>query len=148
MTIDGRAICQNALCRERLGGRSVGRFCCRGCFEQYHRHRCLVCDGEMRQGLVGRVRLICGRSECRRAYLADRRFFNPFSRIKNAPATPMALEVKNASTGLPRPLAAPSIGDRGSFDRLWGGDGVLSDWEPIRRVWGGVPDIPDFLRRV
>jgi len=148
--IDARVFCRNARCRTRLGGTAVGSFCCRGCFEQYHRHRCVVCDGEMRQPERGGFRVFCGRAECRRAYLEKPLYFNPFSRRKFVPGTTLRKRNK-AIKETPAVVGSKghSVDDRGSFDRLWGGDGVLSDWKPSPpATWGEMPDLPDFLRRV
>jgi len=52
-------------------------FCCRGCFEQYHRRRCVVCGQEYERNSE-RERWLCGRKQCKTAWEAFPIFYRPF----------------------------------------------------------------------
>ena len=60
-----RHYCRNARCRSKLVApvENLHRaFCCRGCFEQFYRTRCLVCETPKHH----QRRLLCGHIKCRR----------------------------------------------------------------------------------
>ena len=54
-------------------------FCCRGCYEQFYRKRCRVCECDINQPTEegekqGRPRLICKKAKCKSAWRAGIRF--------------------------------------------------------------------------
>src|SRR5262249_13957329 len=65
-----RHYCRNPRCRTKLAARvsnPPAAFCCRGCFDSFYLHRCLVCEQPIEQPKRGR-RLICRKPACRRAF--------------------------------------------------------------------------------
>lgn len=76
-------------------------FCCRGCFEQYHRRRCVVCEREYARRGGEREQWRCERSKCRRDYEKFPAFYRPFHlgslcRVPNAGATGVESRIKRA----------------------------------------------------
>lgn len=128
-------------------------FCCVGCFEQYHRHRCVVCEGEIKQSIGrGRPRIICGRTRCRNELERLPRFYRPFS---DPPATPPPhVREKTQEVPIkPGPKLAPASGRRSIWD-LADGESLLtasSRISPPRDPWKTAEEIdttiPDFLTR-
>ena len=58
--------CRNPRCRSKLDEPVENKhaaFCCRGCWEQFHRHRCVVCEKEIERTVENKR--ICGRRKCR-----------------------------------------------------------------------------------
>jgi hypothetical protein len=51
-------------------------FCCRGCFEQYHRRRCVVCEREYER--IGERQRLCGRRKCKSDAQKFPAFYQPF----------------------------------------------------------------------
>jgi hypothetical protein len=64
--VDVRHRCRNPRCGIKLAQSTTDRrraFCCPGCFELYHRNRCVVCEAKLPAGPSNRE--ICRRAECR-----------------------------------------------------------------------------------
>jgi hypothetical protein len=71
---DDRHKCRNLRCRSKLPtpvSNPRDAFCCRGCFDSFYLHRCLVCEDPIEQAKRGRPRLICRKAKCRAAFRAN-----------------------------------------------------------------------------
>lgn len=152
MTEDQRHYCRNARCRAKMKSPVTNpnaAFCCAGCFDQYHRERCVVCDGAIRQPNGGGVRYLCGRRVCRATYLPNPKFYRPFSHREYEPATPVAKRSQSIKErpSFVKPKLSPDS-DREAFERLRAGR-VLSRWEPCANPDPNDPgfEIPEFLQR-
>ena len=58
--------CRNPRCGSKLKEpveNPHAAFCCRGCWEQYYRHRCVVCEKEIKRTVENKR--ICRRRKCR-----------------------------------------------------------------------------------
>src|SRR6516165_4452994 len=65
MSAEGHHYCRNKRCRSRLPEPVENRhraFCCRSCFEQFYRTRCLVCEKPKHH----QRRQLCGHIDCKR----------------------------------------------------------------------------------
>ena len=63
-----RQYCRNPRCGSKLPqpmGSVHAAFCTRGCWQQFHRHRCVVCERSKQQQKRGATRLVCERRVCR-----------------------------------------------------------------------------------
>jgi hypothetical protein len=67
-----RKMCRNHRCGCKLPeavSNSRDAFCCRGCFTQFYRKHCLVCEAKMERKTGNQ--LVCGKRKCRNALQAD-----------------------------------------------------------------------------
>ena len=65
---DLRYRCRNPRCRCKLPEPTANlheAFCCRGCYDSFHLHRCRVCEARIEQPRNG-ARLLCQKSKCQR----------------------------------------------------------------------------------
>jgi hypothetical protein len=65
-----RHYCRNSHCRSKLPAPVSNpreAFCTRGCYISFYLHRCLVCEGRIKQPKRGK-RLICSNVKCRSAF--------------------------------------------------------------------------------
>jgi hypothetical protein len=53
-------------------------FCTKGCWLQYHRSRCVVCEGEFKRKPKADHQLCCGRRKCASEFRSWPRVYNPF----------------------------------------------------------------------
>jgi hypothetical protein len=63
--------CRNPKCRMKLPtpvSNEREAFCCRGCYQSFHLHRCIVCEGAIERTTANRK--ICKKSKCRNALAA------------------------------------------------------------------------------
>jgi hypothetical protein len=83
---EGRHYCRNPRCKMKMphpveNDRSA--FCCRGCYQQFYRTRCLICEEPIaRQNESTRI---CGKRKCRAALQAGHglgRYYVPRTRTK------------------------------------------------------------------
>jgi hypothetical protein len=81
VTIDVlRHYCRNPRCRSKLSDpveNAREAFCCRGCYRQFYRSRCLMCEAAMERK-TGNQRL-CGRRKCKNAFRTSDWFGRYFS---------------------------------------------------------------------
>jgi hypothetical protein len=59
--------CRNPRCRSKLRepvDNPHAAFCCKGCWTQFHRSRCVVCEGEIKRNPSSH-QMLCGRRKCR-----------------------------------------------------------------------------------
>jgi hypothetical protein len=66
-----RKRCRNPKCRMKLSTPVENEreaFCCRGCYQSFYLHRCIVCEGEIERTTANRK--ICKKSKCRNALAA------------------------------------------------------------------------------
>jgi hypothetical protein len=82
-----RHFCRNPRCRAKMRTpveNPHAAFCCRGCFKQFYRRHCLVCERELRDRMTGQARptrrKFCGR-KCRNEF---RRFPHVFDGLGTA----------------------------------------------------------------
>src|SRR6516225_2964966 len=64
-----RVYCRNLKCRAKLKipiGNPREAFCTRSCWQQFHRHRCLVCERPMSRNAEHQK--VCHRAECKTAW--------------------------------------------------------------------------------
>ena len=65
----GRVYCRNPKCRSKLKipiSNPREAFCTRSCWQQFHRHRCLVCEREMPRN--AEHQRTCYRAQCKTAW--------------------------------------------------------------------------------
>jgi hypothetical protein len=66
--VELRHRCRNPKCRSKLPAPVSNEreaFCCRGCFNAFYRHRCLICEQEMDRKNEGQK--VCSKRKCRNA---------------------------------------------------------------------------------
>jgi hypothetical protein len=143
--------CRNPNCRslmaEPVENANAG-FCCAGCFERYHRTRCVICERPLQQPKTGGAKYLCGRRTCRMTYLENPRFYRPFSHRFYEPATlpPKRSQSIQKVPGFIESKSLPEH-DRGSAFEQLRGDAILSDWKPHITLATDMPPIPGFLQR-
>ena len=122
---DTRCLCRNQHCRSKLPAPADDdrhAFCCRFCFEQFYRTRCLICEAALPPGPINRK--ICRRAKCRAArrkngarWHGDKSAGRLLSDLKKAPATTLAEHAERplrnpiksgVKTGL-KPCRAPCL---------------------------------------
>jgi hypothetical protein len=142
VTIDTvRHYCRNPRCRSKLPDpveNSREAFCCKGCYRQFYRSRCLMCERTMDRK-TGNQRL-CARRKCKNAFRtkASGWFGRHFEATKGQQRQSVILDArKPINTGISSPLEPPIR------YRLWGAR--LTDqqihlatlgWNPERRRSG------------
>ena len=70
-----RKFCRNPKCRMKLPTPTSNEreaFCCRGCYQSFYLHRCLVCEKAIERTTANRK--ICKKSKCRNALAAGEGF--------------------------------------------------------------------------
>jgi hypothetical protein len=94
-------------------------FCCRGCYQQFYRKRCRVCERPIEQ-LANESRLLCKRSSCK----SEWRLRAGFGRFLNTGS--LAVETPSEMTANP-----------GTFERVNADRGSRIDWrEPTTSFQG------------
>jgi len=99
MTAALRHRCRNPECRSRLKEPTDNPrrgFCCRFCFDQYYRSRCVVCEAQFRRRSPSQA--TCGHHKCR---LDLRKYPQAYQWSKNAflvSETPISSASKSATT--------------------------------------------------
>jgi hypothetical protein len=140
LTIDTvRHYCRNPRCRSKLSDpveNAREAFCCRGCYRQFYRSRCLMCERTMDRK-TGNQRL-CARRKCKNAYRSSGRLGRYFEGSKGVQRKDVIQDARNPiKPGTSSPLE-PTI-----RYRLWGPK--LTDqqlhlatlgWKPERRKPG------------
>jgi hypothetical protein len=134
-----RHYCRNHRCRSKLPDpveNTREAFCCRGCYRQFYRSRCLMCDRPMERK-TGNQRL-CGRRKCKNAFRASGWFGRYFEGSRGVGRADVILDARNPiKPGISLPLE-PAI-----RWRIWGPK--LTDqqihlatlgWKPDRRKPG------------
>jgi hypothetical protein len=79
MTAALRHYCRNPRCRSKLvepAENTHAAFCAKGCYEQYHRRRCIVCEAEFKRNAGNQ--LTCGRRRCRSEVRKWPALYRPF----------------------------------------------------------------------
>ena|SRR2546421_12250213 len=114
MTDALRHYCRNSRCRTKLREpveNEHAAFCCRGCFEQFYRSRCAVCERDLsRDPMTGEAvklgRKFCGQ-KCQREH---RRFPRVYSVFASGSYTqvPILRASKLASESFEAPAIPPS----------------------------------------
>ena len=82
----GRVYCRNLRCRSKLRVPQENdhkAFCCRGCWLQFYRERCIVCEAAIER--TANNRLVCKRSRCRNELRAWPDKYQPFRGLKPSP---------------------------------------------------------------
>jgi hypothetical protein len=67
--VELRHRCRNPKCRSKLPALIANErkaFCCRGCYDQFYRRRCVACEGDLPQGPANRK--LCRKAKCRADY--------------------------------------------------------------------------------
>lgn len=82
-------------------------FCCRGCWEQYHHHRCVVCEQKLERK-AGNQRM-CGRRKCRAEIRQFPAVYAPFEGHKLPPIGKRKADARNP---IKSGLKTGSKGDR------------------------------------
>ena len=140
MTIDVlRHYCRNPRCRSKLSDPVENpreAFCCRGCYRQFYRSRCLMCERTMERK-TGNQRL-CGRRKCKNAFRASDWLGRYFEGSRGVGRADVILDARNPiKPGTSSPL------EPGIRWHLWGPK--LTDqqihlatlgWKPERRKPG------------
>jgi hypothetical protein len=70
-----RKMCRNPKCRSKLltpVSNEREAFCCRGCYQSFYLHRCIVCEDKIERTTANRK--ICKKSKCRNALAAGEGF--------------------------------------------------------------------------
>jgi hypothetical protein len=140
LTIDTvRHYCRNPRCRSKLSDpveNTREAFCCRGCYRQFYRSRCLMCEAAVERK-TGNQRL-CGRQKCKNAFRTSGWLGRYFEGSKGVGPQDVILDARNPiKPGISLPVE-PDI-----RYRLWGPK--LTDeqihlatlgWQPERRKAG------------
>jgi hypothetical protein len=140
VTIDVlRHYCRNPRCRSKLSDpveNTREAFCCRGCYRQFYRSRCLMCEAAMERK-TGNQRL-CGRRKCKNGYRTSGPLGRYFEGSRGVGPQDVILDARNPiKQGISLPL------ETGIRYRLWGPK--LTDqqihlatlgWKPERRKPG------------
>jgi hypothetical protein len=140
LTIDTvRHYCRNPRCRSKLPDpveNTREAFCCRGCYRQFYRSRCLMCEAAVERK-TGNQRL-CDRRKCKNAFRASGWLGRYFEGSRGVGPQDVILDARNPiKPGISSPLK-PAI-----RYRLWGPK--LTDqqlhlatlgWRPDRRKAG------------
>jgi hypothetical protein len=74
-----RTRCRNPRCMGKLPepvDNPHAAFCTKGCWQQYHRSRCAVCEEKYERGTE--QQLLCGRRKCKNEYRTWPHVYNPF----------------------------------------------------------------------
>jgi hypothetical protein len=137
VTIDVlRHYCRNPRCRSKLSDpveNTREAFCCKGCYRQFYRVRCLMCERTMDRK-TGNQRL-CSRRKCKNAFRTSGGFGRYFEGKRGVGRKDVILDARNPiKPGISLPL------ETGIRYRLWGPK--LTDeqlhlatlgWKPERR---------------
>lgn len=72
-------LCRNPRCRSRMpvAFDEHSQFCTRGCWEQFHRRRCVVCEAEFER-VDERVQFVCGKRKCKAEARRRPDIYRPF----------------------------------------------------------------------
>ena len=73
--------CRNPKCRSKLPEPRASihsAFCTKGCWQQFHRKRCVVCEKEFER--TAEHQLVCGRRKCRAELKRQPEIYRPFHR--------------------------------------------------------------------
>ena len=131
MSAELRHYCRNPRCRSKLPQPTANMhaaFCTRGCFDQYHRHRCIVCDREFERK-NDRQQWFCDRRKCKADYRRCPELYRPFD--ANRPRVPERFS-EASETQVNRGFApAPRCLRAWRWVRAVGED---DDWELIQRA--------------
>ena len=95
-----RIYCRNERCRLKLPEQRENphsAFCCKGCFEQFYKCKCIVCESEIKR--TANNWLLCKRSRCRNELRNWPDKYRPFRRLKPPPR-------KRPSFGIEQALSA------------------------------------------
>ena len=118
--------CRNPRCRGKLPepvSNSREAFCTRGCYSQFYRKRCLVCEKAIEQPSRG-TRLICEKAKCRSAWRAS----VGFGRYLVSSSAESTQEVpENIGSAKPS-VAGPGL-DPSAFHCATVPDGLDCQWE-------------------
>jgi len=115
MTDALRHYCRNSRCRTKLREpveNEHAAFCCRGCFEQFYRSRCAVCERDLsRDPMTGEAvklgRKFCGQ-KCQREHRRFPRVYSVFASGSYTPSAEHRSDSKSAHfTGLKTRLGTP-----------------------------------------
>ena len=114
-----RIYCRNERCRLKLPEQRENphsALCCKGCFEQFYKRKCIVCESEIER--TANNRLLCKRSRCRNELRNWPDKYRPFRRLKppprgyypSAPSDPQEVPIscgsKRPSFGIEQALLA------------------------------------------
>jgi hypothetical protein len=121
-------------------------FCCRGCWNQFYRSRCIVCEESFHQPKRGRRREVCLRRTCKAALRENPDFYRPFGtngeKLRKTGASRTLLSGSGRGVAEPSNNAQESLGKRAlepavrslrgwRWVRLAGND---DDWELFDRA--------------
>jgi hypothetical protein len=116
-------------CRGRLSeptSNDRDAFCCRGCYEQWYRKRCRVCETDIEQSKTGgNPRLICKKPECRYTW-HQRLGFGRFLEAKSPTPSPASSNGRPASKTSIKSVSKSRIKRRRATDIDWREAGGLS----------------------
>jgi hypothetical protein len=140
VTIDTvRHYCRNPRCRTKLSDpveNTREAFCCRGCYQQFYRKRCLMCEAAMDRKAPNQR--LCSRRKCKNAYRTSGSLGRYFSQKRPGGRNDVIQDARSPiKPGISSPLA-PAI-----RYRFWGPK--LTDqqihlailgWKPERRRSG------------
>jgi hypothetical protein len=127
-------LCRAPRCRTRVNqwrDNPSARFCCRGCFDQYFRQRCIVCERDMVRKTE--QQLLCGKRKCAAELRTWPERYRPFDKGHYAkskgiiPDAPSAPQEAPENQGFLSPPWAPQTW---YWRRLPGAD---EDWQLFNR---------------
>ena len=104
-----RQMCRNPDCGTKLKTPVENKhhaFCTLGCYQQFFRHRCAVCEREMERSVTAWNKRNCGRRECRNLLRISGDAYRPPSRsvkyVERTPENPYEMGVKTPWRERPR----------------------------------------------
>ncbi len=129
-----RKRCRNLRCRSKLPAptdNDRAAFCCRGCFDQFHRTKCVVCGGAIQRKTE--AQRTCWVPRCRAELRKRRETYLPFEPPKSAPGhSPTGASFTASEVPAKRASFWPDRGGRGwAWVRLPGDD---DDWTLLART--------------
>lgn len=68
-------------------GNPHAAFCCRGCWEQFHRTRCIVCERQYVRTKPIPLQVVCGRRDCKNRLRQNPWIYRPFDHKTTVQAT-------------------------------------------------------------
>lgn len=108
-----RVRCRNLRCRLKLSiptDNEHQAFCCRGCYDQFYKRRCLVCEKELPEGYR---RQLCSSPECKRDWRNFRHTYAYQPNRQTDSRSACAAGVKSALRAPPgaRIIAGPALSE-------------------------------------
>jgi hypothetical protein len=110
--------CRNPKCRMKLPEPVINEreaFCCRGCYQSFYLHRCIVCEKPIERTTANRK--ICKKSKCRNA-LAGGEGFGRYHADSGKTSQVAAPAVRSVAAA--EPVEAPDQFSRDEFCGLLG----------------------------